>query len=234
MKKFKLTLGLSAILSFICFNSDALEIFEATMQRFSFTTEHFMYESYKMEPLFKELFNNKMIQFENFEKKIDISESKDTAPNLNPVEIGIDKYKVVFPGKKELYEFVGKKLPASPNYAFYGGFERSLTESIINYTAKSADEKLYSIFMRKNTSGSADETLPQMYSILRKNPAAFLKTFKNMSDEEKNLCVNAQYDFNLSVEENSFSKDTVAKLSKDLQKTAEQFNKMIQGRVSPH
>jgi hypothetical protein len=68
---------------------------------------------------------------------------------------------------------------------------------------------------------------PPLYSILRKNPAAFLAAFERLESNQQEVAAASQFDFNLPLAQQQFSADAIAALPESLRPVAAKFNTLI-------
>jgi hypothetical protein len=137
----------------------------------------------------------------------------------------VQDVEVLFPSPRELLAFASA-MSGCPQYPFYSGADHELQTAIFEYTAHSADAAAYHRLLSKN-GDCASELNPPLYSILRKNPAAFLRAFAALDAEQQRVAAATQYDFNLAVEVQQLDLSRLQDLSPESAASARRFNELL-------
>lgn len=150
-------------------------------------------------------------------KKCSFDEKRKPYPCLQNVE-------VQFPRKKDFYDFL-MEFDGMVQYPFYSGADYALFTKIFELVSKTGDERAYKILLLKNTSGSASELNAPLFAILREDPRVFGKVFFLLDQKQKEIAVQAQYDFNYPASKQLLKIN--GEMGTTERKGALEFNKMM-------
>jgi hypothetical protein len=137
--------------------------------RFAYTGEHFMFDTAKTEKIFSELFLDGKLTFKSFHANSKIAPS--TYDWSAKTEIGSETYELQFENLTALRTFIENKLPAVPNYEFFGGLEHGIFVGIRDYIVKHKETSLAKLMLAKMKSkdfaNSANEGKSTLYKPLK-------------------------------------------------------------------
>jgi hypothetical protein len=132
---------------------------------------------------------------------------------------------VRFPSAAAYHEFVETMSPCA-QYPFWSGADYALQEAIFEGAVKSGDRSTFRLLLAKDGRCASELNAP-LFSILRRNPQAFLVAFAGLSAAQQRIAASTQYDFNLALDEQLLPAGVLRDLPPELSEAAKLFNALL-------